>query len=76
MSCVIVPLFFINIILTGVFCHSLVCFWSQEIEKRNICHSLTLILEIFLVKLYILYNRNIYPHKLIIAGIIWGVKLI
>lgn len=47
--------FFINITLTGVFYHSSVCFWSQEIEKRSICRSPTLILEIFRVKLYILY---------------------
>ncbi|XP_058420676.1 NIPA-like protein 2 isoform X1 [Diceros bicornis minor] len=54
-------------IIAGVFCHSLVCFWSQEIEKRNICHSLTLILEIFLGnKCWTKYNQiqMAYPMEL------------
>ncbi|XP_036987002.2 NIPA-like protein 2 isoform X1 [Artibeus jamaicensis] len=53
-------------IIAGVCCHSLVCFWSQEIEKRNICHSLTLILEIFLGnKCWIKYNQipTAYPME-------------
>ncbi|XP_073650720.1 NIPA-like protein 2 isoform X2 [Tursiops truncatus] len=40
--------FTISAIIAGVFCHSLVWFWSQEIEERNVCHSLTLILDMSL----------------------------
>ncbi|XP_007999373.3 NIPA-like protein 2 isoform X2 [Chlorocebus sabaeus] len=54
-------------IFLGVFCHSLVYFWSQEIEKRNICNSLILILEIFLGnKCWTKYNQIqiAYPMEL------------
>ncbi|XP_036731774.2 NIPA-like protein 2 isoform X10 [Manis pentadactyla] len=59
-------------IFLGVFCHSLVCSWSQEIEKRNICHSLTLILEIFLGnKCWTKYNQiqMAYPMELCLMGV-------
>nr|XP_036851488.1 NIPA-like protein 2 isoform X2 [Manis javanica] len=59
-------------IFLGVFCHSLVCFWSQEVEKRNICHSRTLILEIFLGnKCWTKYNQiqMAYPMELCLMGV-------
>lgn len=60
-GCFRLPEFFINMFLTGAFCHSLAYFWWQEIEKTNIYNSLLLILGIFLVRrkrcIYFLYNR-------------------